>query len=330
MGIAEEDRHAYGIMRHCHSQCSHTTEERSEIMSTTPRHHASRALSLLPVLSAGLVAAALAGATAHGHAAAPVQMAPEQITVRASAPHLPKQLPAGILALTFVNDTASGADASLARANPGATLAQINAASDATNGQGPAALKAFVRLTQLVTFVGGVNSLAPGTSGTAFLDLRTPGLHGLHIGGDNGPGTTLIFTVLAGAGQQATPPPATLTVRLKDMKFLGLPRRLAAGWITIRVANQGPSVHEMALLKLDPGKTEQDVLDFIRSPQGETGPEPSWVHSAGGMDTLAPRQSAGIRLNLTPGTYVAVCFLPDAKKQLPHVMEGMIGSFAVR
>jgi hypothetical protein len=242
-----------------------------------------------------------------------------------------KQIPAGILALTLVNDTRQGVDADVGRANPGATLAQINTADAATNSQSQqASLQGFVRLTQLVTFVGGVDTLAPGTSGTAFLDLRTPGRYGLHVGSNNGPGKTTVFKVTPGAGQRATLPPAEVTVRLKDMKFLGLPRHLTAGQITFQVINQGPSVHDMQVVRLDPGKTQQDVLAFLRSPQGRNGGPPSWVHAAGGMDSISPHQSADFTLSLTPGYYVAVCFMPDVKQGTPHVMEGMIGNFTVR
>ena len=298
-------------------------------MSIATRHRTSLALVLLPILPAGLLAAAVIGATPHGHAASPAQRAPEHFTIRASALHLPGQIPAGIVAITLVNDTKVEVDASMAQVNPGATLAQINAASAAANGNSADSLAAFVRLTHLVTFMGGVSSISPGATETAIVDLRTPGLHGLHIGANNGPGRTAVFTVTPGAGQQETLPRADLTVRYKDMKFLGLPRHLATGQITIKAINQGPSVHEMAVVRLDAGKTQGDVLARLRSSHGQDGP-PAWAHPVGGIDLLSPHQSAEVTLRLTPGYYLAICFMPDAKKQLPHVMEGMIGNFTVR
>jgi hypothetical protein len=301
-------------------------------MRTTTAHRTSHTLALLPVLSAGLLATAVIGSTARGHAASSAQPALVRLTIRASAPHVPKQLPAGILALTLVNDTKQEVDADLGRANPGATLAQINAADAASNSQSPqASLQGFARLTQLVTFMGGINSLVPGEVATAMLDLRTPGLYGLHEGYQNGPGSTVgVFKVTPGTGQQATLPAAPVVVRLKDMKFLGLPRHLAAGQVTIQVVNQGPSVHEMALARLDAGKTQRDVLSFLRSPKAQNGPPPTWVHLVGGMDTISAHVRADISLRLTPGYYVALCFMPDMKKGVPHVMEGMIGNFTVR
>jgi hypothetical protein len=34
-------------------------------------------------------------------------------------------------------------------------------------------------------------------------------------------------------------------------------------------------------------------------------------------------------LDLEPGTYVAVCWVPDSRNGMPHVMEGMLDVFTV-
>ncbi len=296
-------------------------------MTNAARRLTSRAPVLLPILAAGLLASVAIGAIPRGHAAT-ARLAPEHLTIRASAPHMPGQMPAGILELTLVNDTRAEADADVGRATPGATEAQINAADAAANAH---SLQGFVRLTQLVTFIGGTNSVPPGSSETAILDLRTPGRYGLQVGNFQEPGTRLTFTVTPGAGQGATLPPADVVVRLKDMKFLGLPRHLPAGKLTLQVNNEGPSAHELLLVRLDPGKTQRDVLDVLRQAQGQIGPPPPWAHPGGGMDSISPHQSAEVRLDLARGYYVVVCFMPDVKKQgTPHVMEGMIGHFTVR
>jgi hypothetical protein len=86
----------------------------------------------------------------------------------------------------------------------------------------------------------------------------------------------------------------------------------------------------MQVARLDPGKTQQDVVKFLQSPQAQNGPPPAWVHDAGGMSMVSPKQSANVRVTLVPGYYIVVCFMPDVKKNgEPHVMEGMIGHFTV-
>jgi hypothetical protein len=291
-------------------------------MTFVPAHRTSRALVLL--LSAGLLTSAAIGAATNGQAASPAQGALEHLTIKLSNPHVPSQIPAGILALTVVNDTNAESGVDLGRANPGATLAQIKAVS---NGQ---SISSFIRLTQLVTFLGGANSVPPGASEAVIVDVRTPGIYGLHIGGNNGPGTDTTFKVTGEAGRTAALPGADLVVRLKDMKILGLPKHLAAGRISIKVTSQGPSVHEMVVVRLNAGKTQRDVQAYLRSPEGANGGPPDWVHAIGGMETISPHQSAVVTLKLIPGYYVAVCFMPDVKKHgIPHVMEGMITHFTV-
>lgn len=83
--------------------------------------------------------------------------------------------------------------------------------------------------------------------------------------------------------------------------------------------------HELQLLKLAPGKTATDVLTWVRN--GLTGPPPI-VGSAGGGGALAPGGQMWVKLHLTPGKYVAVCFVPDdAAPHLPHAALGMVQGF---
>jgi len=282
---------------------------------------------LVPV---ALLAAAIVPAFNASSYAAPTNAAPHAITIRASAATFPKKIAAGFVSVTLVNDLkgTAEAEASFARANPGFTLAQIKAVSG--NSQSVAG---FVRLSQMLTFIGGDNSIPAGASETAVLDMRVPGLYGVDLtfgNGPNSPDRLLTFTVTPRQGQ-AAPVTSGIPITLKDMKILGLPKQVAAGAVSFQFTNKGPQDHEVSVVRLDPGKTQKDVLAILRSPQGQNGPPPAWAHDMGGMDTLSPHQIANLRLTLTSGYYVAMCFMPDVKKQgEPHVMEGMISHFVVR
>jgi hypothetical protein len=276
---------------------------------------------------AALLAATIVPLLGAGRSHAAPAQAMQQITLRASAPNFPKQIPAGFVAVTLVSDAKGEADAGFARLNPGATLAQVKAANAAAQNSIPA----FIKLTKLLTFVGGDNSIPSGSRETVVLDMRTPGLYGFNLTVGNGAGKLITFTVTPGSGQNATAPSGGVPVTLKDMKILGLPKQMAAGAVTLQLANKGAQMHEVSIGRLDPGKTQKDVLALLRSPQGQNGPPPSWVHDMGGMEVIGPHQSAGLKLTLTPGYYVAMCFMPDVKKQgTPHVMEGMITHFTVQ
>jgi len=50
----------------------------------------------------------------------------------------------------------------------------------------------------------------------------------------------------------------------------------------------------------------------------------------GGAQAMAIGQSNFVELELTPGQYVALCFVPDPATGQPHLVLGMITSFAVR
>jgi hypothetical protein len=199
------------------------------------------------------------------------------------------------------------------------SIAQIEAASAKSDTP-----EGFNRLIHLVTFVGGVDSLPPGGKATVVFDLRTPGQYGLHTALADNTGHDTLFSV-APASRQDAATPADVTVTLKDMAFLGLPRHLAAGTVTFKLTNRGHSVHHMILMRLDPGKAMRDVMNALKKQQ-----QPSWAHDAGGMDLLSPHQTAWLTLDLIPGNYVALCFLPDPMKGgVPRVEEGMGASFTV-
>lgn len=79
----------------------------------------------------------------------------------------------------------------------------------------------------------------------------------------------------------------------------------------------------MSLLRLMPGKAQADVLRFLHHP---VGPPP---FTDGGIATMAPGRSGYVALNLAPGQYVAICFIPDRYSSKPHYDLGMIRQFAV-
>jgi hypothetical protein len=87
--------------------------------------------------------------------------------------------------------------------------------------------------------------------------------------------------------------------------------------------------HELTLIKLTPGATAADVLAWIQNPN-PSGPPP-FEMSAGGVGALAPGGEAWVRMNLSPGDYVAVCFVPDddTAGHPPHAALGMVQGFHV-
>lgn len=258
--------------------------------------------------------------TTFARSATQAQAGMRTITIHALHAAIPQRLAAGMLALRVVADAGGPLDAGIARINPGATMSEVQAAND----QGD-----FMRLTQLVTFVGGVG--VPSRSmGTVVVDLRIPGQYGLHVQrGDQDPGSATLFTVTAAGTQAATMPPADVAVTLRGTRFVGLPKTLHAGTTTFKVSNRASGVRDMLLYRVDPGKTLRDMIAAMKADE-RTGKDPAWAHAAASIDVLSPRQTARVTVHLTPGSYFALCPLPDPQHGGEALaFEGMIVPFTV-
>ena len=72
----------------------------------------------------------------------------------------------------------------------------------------------------------------------------------------------------------------------------------------------GKEAHQAALIKLADGKTVDDAKAFFASEAAPTGPPPFNV--AGGTTAVDPGGKIAITQSLPAGTYVFLCFVPDA------------------
>ncbi|HEX2194576.1 MAG TPA: hypothetical protein VHK63_06450, partial [Candidatus Limnocylindria bacterium] len=48
-----------------------------------------------------------------------------------------------------------------------------------------------------------------------------------------------------------------------------------------------------------------------------------------GLGALSAGQTSWLALDLQPGTYVALCFVPDEQTGTPHALMGMVSIFTV-
>jgi uncharacterized cupredoxin-like copper-binding protein len=233
----------------------------------------------------------------------------------------PNQVQAGMTTIRWENKGGDVHHAQLVRINDGVTLPQFQAAMQ----QGADA--AF----PLVTFVGGPGAVAPGGKGQVTLDLAAgqylildllPGLDGVsHVA--KGMSRLMTVTPREAAGHAAEPA-ADLTVPLKDF-HIALPQTVKSGKQTWKIVNEGPLPHEMALIRLKDGKTLADVAAFNAHPSGEPPFE-----MAGGMQALQAGMAGWVTLDLPPGNYAALCFIPLAGSAQTHVNAGMVHPFTVQ
>ena len=76
----------------------------------------------------------------------------------------------------------------------------------------------------------------------------------------------------AAASARTLPAPeASQVIRLVNFGFT-VDAPLKAGHHTIRVLNEGPDPHDLVMVKLEPGKTLDDLRSWL---QGPDGPPPS-------------------------------------------------------
>lgn len=130
------------------------------------------------------------------------------------------------------------------------------------------------------------------------------------------------------AAAKSTKPTATKVIKIKgiEYKYVGVPTTVKAGRRTIEFVDGGTEAHEMGLVKLKPGKTLQDALQFQGDPSDPNSP----MDFVGVVVVGMPSKSIVVTLtdNFTPGTYAMACQLtaPDGK---PHAEKGMVASFTV-
>ena len=247
--------------------------------------------------------------------------APAAITVTANdfSFDAPGKVPAGAVTMRLVNKGKELHHAQLIRVEDGKTMADV--AKVLTNPGPPPAW---------VKFVGGPNAVLPGKE-THATSVLTPGLYAywcfipspdrvIHAS----KGMVRPFEVTAAETAVTELPAPDATIKLVDYDF-HLSAPLTAGKRTILVENAGPQLHEVALLKLAPGKTVADFAAWEAG--GMKGPPPA--EPIGGVVALDKGGSATFTADLTPGDYGLLCFVPDAKDGKPHLVHGMIKTIKV-
>jgi hypothetical protein len=284
---------------------------------------AKQAKAAARVAAAMIVAAACGRAQAETPAKAAVSDAapPRVLTVvaRDFAFQAPDQVPAGMVTIQLQNRGQALHHVALMRLDGGKTLQDVFTALQA-GGPPPAWMHDM----------GGPNAPDPGSDANATLFLQ-PGNYAIlcfvdipdhvpHVMKGMAKALTVTPAVVPAA---ASAPTGDITLRLDDYSFT-TSTPITAGRHTIRVENGAAQSHEVELLKLAPGKTAADLTAWMQSMQG-----PPPVNAIGGISGMARGVVQSFTHDFTPGTYVLVCFLPDARDGKPHFMHGMMRTITV-
>ena len=114
-----------------------------------------------------------------------------------------------------------------------------------------------------------------------------------------------------------------VTVHAKEFAF-DIPKTIPAGPTTFRLVNDGKELHHVTIIKLEQGKTMADLAESMKG-----GPPPEWAVSVGGPNAAGPGQTISATIDLQPGNYVVVCFIPSPGEQAPHAAKGMVAPLTV-
>jgi hypothetical protein len=119
--------------------------------------------------------------------------------------------------------------------------------------------------------------------------------------------------------------PATYVAQ--EYSFEG-PDTLPAGEATVRLQNDGKQPHEMIFIELLKGKTLDDVMTVLE--KNPESPPPPWVRLVRSRAFAKPGKTDEMKVDLTAGSYVMMCFVPDKESKKPHAALGMVKPITVQ
>jgi hypothetical protein len=137
-------------------------------------------------------------------------------------------------------------------------------------------------------------------------------------------GMVSALEVTPGTSAPAAESEADIAVKLNDYDF-EFETALTPGRHMIKVENTAPQMHEIVIAKLNPGKSAKQLIDWEFG--GRKGEAPGTYLT--GMAPMQQGEAARFEVNLDPGEYALICFVPDAKDGKPHTMHGMLKQIKV-
>ena len=260
------------------------------------------------------------------------------ITITDTGFDAPSEVAAGRVLLTVTNaasPTQESADANLALLPGGTTIEDVAASFGPQSGTPTAEEEALPEWIYQATFAGGPIVL-PGQSLQAIVELT--------------PGDWVLFNDSPGAPQQPQPltvtesaasptameePQADVDVQLQEYSFIGLENPIPAGPHLWKFTNTGTEPHIMILFRGPAGITMDQIMTLLQLPEDATPPpgfpyqESDFNFEQPGLGALSAGQTSWLALDLEPGTYIALCFVPDDETGVPHALMGMVQVFTV-
>lgn len=115
-----------------------------------------------------------------------------------------------------------------------------------------------------------------------------------------------------------------ITIKAHDYSFEA-PAQIEAGLVSIRLENEGQEPHHVQLVRLNDGVTMEQLQATLQQ-----GPEAALplVTLDGGPGVVPSGKSQQVTVELTPGHYLLMCFVPGPDG-IPHLAKGMMAPLEV-
>lgn len=233
----------------------------------------------------------------------------------------PDTIMSGLVTLRLVNNGPELHHVQLFRISGGKTITDVEMGMKMAKGDSPP--------PPWLEPVAGPNSPVPGGEQSLTEEL-TPGNYAIVclIPSTDGvrhaaKGMVKGMTVIAASGPHASAPSADVKVVMSDYAWDVTPA-ITAGKHVIQIQNIAAQLHEMFIIQLAPGKNVNDFLQWFGTQQGPPPAKPM-----GGISGMPKGGLGYVSVDLPPGNYALLCFLPDAKDGKPHLAHGMVKSFTV-
>lgn len=233
--------------------------------------------------------------------------------------------------LNFHNVGVEAHQVMFARIKDGVDMAEL-AAAGAGDSSGAGAI-------EFVDMIGGVSYIGPDQDTTALVNLTegmvmamcyVPDVHGV---AHALMGMTTALTVVApdGDAESVEPDPELAgeavvgTIELSEDGYQ-LPDDLPRGWYHVR--NTDSALHELSLMRLSEPVAGDEVEALVGDLAANEPPQVE-LEAVGGMGAISAGFDGYLFLDLAPGDYLAVDFMPDPGNPRPHLQDGYYATFRV-
>ncbi|MEZ5381720.1 MAG: hypothetical protein R2754_07975 [Microthrixaceae bacterium] len=245
------------------------------------------------------------------------------------SPDPTEPLKPGWTLLRFHNVGVEAHQVMFARIKDGVDMSEL-AEAGANDSSGAGAI-------EFVDMIGGVSYIDGDYETTALVNLEEGTVMAMcYVPDAKGTAHALMgmssaLTVAAPSGDAPEPAPelddeeALGTIEMSEDGYL-FPEQLETGWYQVK--NTDTALHELSLLRLE-RELDDDATEALVQDLADNKAPSVKLDAVGGMGAISPGFDGYLYLDLEPGNYLTVDFMPDPGEPRPHMLDGYYATFSV-